>query len=207
MSHLSIKPLLLTATSAHGTEIMKKKAARSAITDALGEERKKPKAHSGQEKNRKQKRVALPLNKYERLAMSAADAESQGLEKLWVLAAQKPPLHNQILCGADAVVWRERSAMRTADEETHRHERNSMATRVRILEHDATVLAKQLHWHESLRDTTQSLARANLLQHQGLPSWIVLDGMKIGEAISDRKIPAAHASKASRTRQAEGKGG
>ena len=128
----------------------------------------------------------MPFNKYERLAMGAADAESQTMEKLSMMASQKPSLRMRILCGKDTDVWRERSAMRAADVEAH----NSMATRIRILTQDAKTLADQLHWHENLRDATQSLARANLLQHQGLPSWIILNGMKIGEAVADRQNPA-----------------
>lgn len=146
----------------------------------------------------------MPLSKYERLTMSVADAESQRNEKLLAIAAQKPSLRQNIICGADAALWRERSNMRSADAEAYQHERKLMACTVRNMESDAKTLAKQLQWHETLRDTTQSLSRANLLRHQGLPSWIILEGMKIGEAVQDRQIPAVRTADAIRTRQAEG---
>ena len=41
-------------------------------------------------------------------------------------------------------------------------------------------------------------------RHQGLPSWIILEGMKIGEAVQDRQIPAVRTADAIRTRPAKG---
>ena len=38
----------------------------------------------------------------------------------------------------------------------------------------------------------------------GLPSWIILEGMKIGEAVQDRQIPAVRTADAIRTQQAKG---
>ena len=176
-------------------EEVKKKAERSPNMDSCPEEKikdeknNKNKSRSGTEKARKERRISLPITKYERLAMIAADAESREIEQLRVMAAQKPTLRMHIICGEDAFVWRERSAMKAADEEAHTHERNGMATRIKAL-------ADRLHWHESLRDTTQSLARAGLLQHQGLPSWIILEGMNMmGEAVLDRQIPADQAAR------------
>jgi hypothetical protein len=145
----------------------------------------KGKPRSGKEMSRKKPRVTVPAEHvrllYERLGMATGDCEGKTMNKLQLLPAEQiKHLQRVNLCGVEeAAIWRERSAMRAADMETYVQERLVMANELRASERRAECLAKRLHWHENLRDTVQSLARAHLLQRQGLPGWIVLEGKNL----------------------------
>ena len=135
--------------------------------------------------SRKKQRVTVPAEHfrllYERLGMATADCDGKTMNQLQLLPAkQLKHLQRVSLCGVEeAAVWQERSAMKAADMETYVQERLVMANELRALERRAECLAKRLQWHENLRDTVQNLARAHLLQRQGLPGWIVLEGKNL----------------------------
>ena len=179
-----------SARASNGRELMKKNKKESAAngdaeTPAVELEANKAKKNrSGKEANRKRKRVTVPAEQMsllqERLGMTTADCEGKTMNKQLLTAGQVKDLQRVNLCGAEAAaMWRERSAMRAADMETYAQERFVVAKKLHASEKRSECLAKRLNWHENLRDTVQSLARGELLQQQGLPNWIILEGKKL----------------------------